>query len=74
MILRCISTVTKRYIEKMSSIQYHFLSIRVKNYLNETIIMNQTNCNQGTKISNYELSFEAVRERPWVVMTSYGTL
>jgi len=32
--------------------------------------MNQTNCSQGKKIGNYELSFEAVIEkRPWAVMT-----
>jgi len=32
--------------------------------------MNQTNCNQGKKIGNFELSFEAVREKgPWAIMT-----
>ncbi len=37
--------------------------------------MNQTNYNQGTKIGNYDLSFEDVREkRPWAEVTSFGTL
>jgi hypothetical protein len=40
--------------------------------------MNKTNCSQGKKISNYELSFEAVREKAmgsndmiWDIITSY---
>jgi hypothetical protein len=47
-----------------------FCQSALKILFDETMTMNQTYYNQGTKIGNYALSLDAVREkRPWVVMT-----